>query len=532
MEIVWDFARQLDTGVTPGNTTSYFDEMCQSFYTDSGTIRTQVGELNFGQWENLTRDPEQIISDSGYSILDIEHHYNGHVWGTAQHNADVVLLLYAYMMDVTNWLKSGEQQLQADNQIKTGRVTLLNVDKSQFEDNVFTLFAPGNRIIMNFMSGDSDQFEMGQYFIEDSPYAEATADFTFSGRNRFGFSLSNQSYDERTTYTGTLTDIFTQMLLDAGVESRYILVETTASTGSFTFNESDKYINGIPDALAIADWYADDKPDGTIVVGSSEFVRTNVASTGIYSFSRGSEIFTRSLNRKIDGLYSRVCVRRNGTNPRKVYADVPHYDGWYISGHRTFYQNVPDATSDTDMDRISTQLVDGMQYSGVVEQFDGPIRPWLQIGDVAYVTGGDSPRVAGIITNIQHSFGDSGYFTSFSVTSGGTISNPDNPETVMSQYVGRMGGANRQRRLLDYIKGGTTTGSTSGSSAVGAVAYQAAVAGGYTGDEQSFNEHIAKIAAGAYLPAGGSKDMILAKTANTDYTVAWVLKDTDIWGGM
>lgn len=528
MEIVWDFAGELDPAAIPGNTTSYFDEMCQSFYVDSGTIRTQIGQLYRGQWDDLDRDPELIISDSGYSKLDIEHHYNGHVWGTAQHNADVVLLLYAYMMDVSTWLKSGEQQLQADNQIKAGRVTLMNADKTVFDDDVLTLFAPGNRIRLRFMAGDSDPYDMGQFHIEDSPYSETGAEFNFSGRNRLGFHLSNQTFDERTSYSGTLTSVFTTMLTDAGVPTAYILIEDTATTGAFTFNNSDKYLDGITSALAIADWYMDDKPDGTIVIGSASFIRTNVASTGIYSFDRGSEVFSRSVTRKMDGVYSRVCVRRNGPNPRKVFADVPYYDGWYLAGHRTFYQDVPDDCSNANMDRIAAQLVDGMQYSGIVEKFDSPFRPWLQVGDVAYVTGGDSPRLAGIITEVQHQFGESGYFTSFTVTSGGTISNPDNPETVASQYVGRMGGANRQRRLLDYIAG--NIGSSSGASSVGAITYQAAVAGGYMGDEQTLNGHLAKMAAGAVLPDGGGKGQILAKLSATDYDADWI--DTEIWGGM
>jgi len=118
MAIIWDFARQLDPAASPGNTTSYYDEMCQSFYTDNGTIRTQIAELDLGQWQDIVREPEVIISESGYSELDIEHHYNGAVTGSAQHNADVVFLLYAYMLDVSAWLASGTFQLQPENPIK------------------------------------------------------------------------------------------------------------------------------------------------------------------------------------------------------------------------------------------------------------------------------------------------------------------------------------------------------------------------------------------------------------------------------
>ena len=109
-------------------------------------------------------------------------------------------------------------------------------------------------------------------------------------------------------------------------------------------------------------------------------------------------------------------------------------------------------TSQTDMERIRDQLVEELQFCGIIEKFASPFRPWLQVGDVAVVTGGSSPRIVGIITDIQHAFGKDGFFSHFTVTSGGKISNPDNPVTVATRYAGKLGAANRKRRLLDYIQ--------------------------------------------------------------------------------
>ena len=55
------------------------------------------------------------------------------------------------------------------------------------------------------------------------------------------------------------------------------------------------------------------------------------------------------------------------------------------------------------------------------------------------------------MTEVKHSFGRKGFYTDFTVASGGKISDPDNPSTVATKYVNRMGGANRQRRMIDYI---------------------------------------------------------------------------------
>lgn len=520
MGLTWDFSRQLDSAATPGNTTSYYDEQCQSFYLDAGTIRTQIANLPEGQWQDIEREPELIISPTGIAALDIEHHYNGIVAGSAQHNADVVLFIYEYMADVSPWLKDGSYQLQPDNPIKAGSITIKNGDKARFEDDSFTLFAPGNRLTMRFIAGDSDPYEFGTVYIEQSPYDETGDSFAFRGRNLLGFHLANQTFDERTSYTGTLTSIFTTMMTDAGILANKILVQSTATTGTFTFNPSDSFLTGMQQATAFADWYFDDLPDGTIVVGDAAFIRANAASTGIYSFDRGSNVISRAVERNLDGVYSRVCVRRGGPVPLSIYADVPYFDGWFIAGHRTFYQDVADDITQATMQAICDQMVEGLQYSGITEKFDSPFRPWLQIGDVASVTGGDTPRLAGIITDIQHQFGESGFFTQFTVTSGGTISNPDNPATVASKYVGRMGGANRQRRLMDYIQSGARA--SVDTNPVGAVVYQAAVSGGYLGDEQTLNGQLAKIAVGAVLPTGGTAGQVLSKVDADDYDTVWI----------
>ena len=518
MALVWDFARQIAEG-SPGNTTSYYDEWTQAFYIKDDQIKTQVGLLSMGQWQNLDREDEFAVSDSGYGNLDIEHHFNGAVYGSAQHDADVVFFIYAYMMDVSSLLASGSWRLQADNPIKSGNVILKNVDSGLFSSNSSSLFLPGNRITMSFYAGDVGPYEVGRFTIEDSPFSDLDPEIRLTGRNAIGFYLSTQTFDENTDYQGTLTDVFTDILVNSGLASDGYLVQATATEGSFLFTPNNTMLDGLISALEIAGWYLDDQPSGRIVIGDADFIRDNAVSTGIHSFALGSEVFKRSMSRNMSGVYSRLCINRNGPTPRRVYAPVNYFDGWHLANHKTFYQNVPDDTSDADMDRLAADISDGIQYTGITEQFDGPIRPWLQIGDVTYVN--DQARLAGIITEVSHEFGEDGFFTVFGVSSGGSISNPDNPETVASKYVGRMGGANRKRRLIDYLTGGSISGPAAGSSPVGAVAYQAAVSGGYMGAEQEFNEYLAQVAAGATVAAGGTIGQVYRKKSAGDYDAEW-----------
>jgi len=537
MALVWDFTRQLDPTATPGSTVSYFDEISQSFYIDSGQIKTQIGQLHQGQWQNLIREPEVIISDTGYGALDIEHNFNGTVFGMAQHNADVVFFIYEYMLDITSWIDSGSWNLAPDNPIKLGSLSVKNADKSRFEDDAHTLFAPGSKIRCWYSYGDSSPEIFCLFFIEHSPYDNEANTFQFTGRNRLGFSLVNQKFDERTTYAGTRTEAITQMLLDAGVIPAAILVQEDATEASFTFESQKNYLEGITEATTLIDWYFDDLPDGTIVIGDAAYIKANAAKTGIYTFDLGTDVISRSVSREIDGVYSRVCVRRKGNTPLSLYADIPYFEGWYIGTHKTFYQEVPDITDQTTMERIRDQLVEGMQYSGITETFEGLLRPWLQIGDVAIVTSKGVTRIAGIMSDIKNVFGENAWKTTFTVTSGGTISDPDNPSTVATKYSGRMGGANRPRRLTDYLLSGSNTltgtsstgdtgvkgdsvkgdpGDTGPSGDQGASAYEVWQSLGNTGTEQDFIDSLSKNA----VPIGAVQ-LWPTGTAPTD----WMLGD-------
>lgn len=542
MPLTWDFARQLDAAASPGNTTSYYDEACQSFYLDSGTIRTRIAQLEDGQWQNIEPEDEIVISESGFSSLDIEHHYNGLVAGSAQHDTSVVLLIYDYMLDVSPWLADGYWQLQPDNAIKAGSITLLNADDARFADDAFTIFAPGNRLVMSSIVGDSDPYQIGIMHIERSPYSEMTESFSFSGRNALGFYLSNQTFDERTSYSGTRSAVFAAILADAGVPSRMIRIKTDITLLTLSFDSSKAMFAGITEAAERINWYVDDLPDGTIVIGDEDYIKSQVATTGIYTFTRGSDVVSRSVTRDSSGVYSRVCVRRKGATPLSLYADVPYFDGWALTGNRTFYQDVPDDTSQADMEAVRDNLVAELQYSGITESFTGLFRPWLQLGDVGVIGGTDS-RLVGIISDIKLRFGRSGYFTDFSVTSGGTISNPDNPATVATKYRGKMGGANRKRRLLDLLLAKDTTmssGSTTKTTeATGITCSDSSVVDGdlvqfdgVTGKViRSSGKSISDFAlAEASLPAGGVKGQILVKASETDFDVIWEAEN--IWGGM
>jgi len=79
---------------------------------------------------------------------------------------------------------------------------------------------------------------------------------------------------------------------------------------------------------------------------------------------------------------------------------------------------------------LATEIAEQLSNSGEVEEFVGPIRPQLMPGDSAEIIDNDGPRLVGIITTVIHNFGQDGFYTQFTVDSGGKINKP-----LLSDYL-------------------------------------------------------------------------------------------------
>ena len=108
-----------------------------------------------------------------------------------------------------------------------------------------------------------------------------------------------------------------------------------------------------------------------------------------------------------------------------VYRDVEFQSGWNLPRNKTLYFSVPDGTNQAEAEAIADDLAERLAGVGLIESFAGPIRPQIQPGDDAYITEpGSLARTIGLITQVAHQFGKSGFFTTFTVDSGGVLRQP------------------------------------------------------------------------------------------------------------
>ena len=91
-----------------------------------------------------------------------------------------------------------------------------------------------------------------------------------------------------------------------------------------------------------------------------------------------------------------------------------------------------------------------LKYIGIGEDFTGPLRPQLLVGDVAEITeNGTTATTLGIITEVKHTLGEKEFSTSFSVDSGGEYTVITNG---IRSTVSAASGFNRRQRMADIIR--------------------------------------------------------------------------------
>lgn len=117
------------------------------------------------------------------------------------------------------------------------------------------------------------------------------------------------------------------------------------------------------------------------------------------------------------------------------YADVPYFEGWGLAKHKTLYVDAPAGTPQGDLDTLAQQLAERVGMSGVIESFTGPFRPHIMVGDEAEITSSTGTRLLGLITEVTHHFGKGGFWTDFSVDSGGRIG-----KGRMGDFIAKIGG--------------------------------------------------------------------------------------------
>ena len=378
-------------------------------------------------------------NDTGLSNLELKSLSGFGIVGCFRTPYAQKLLIHEYMFEMDRYLDSGSIKCSMDTPITSFTLSLENPinENPEYEGNVAiseesSLLSPGSKVVFEFIIGDSEPYPMGTFYVDRSNFQLLGESISVDGRNIIGKALGDQSFDEDNSYTyqfvhQTIRDI----LYKANVSTDEMLVQNTSLSAGYMFDPNMSFLNGIMEVLkALDNWQLKELVDGTVVIGAATFA--GFATNSSYVFERDKDIFSRSIVRDDQEAYRRVCVH-NRDFSIKVYQDVQTYTGWNLQANKTLYINVPEGTSLVDAESYATQIADSLQYVGKIESFTGPFRPQLVLGDEAKIVNSEGSTSLGLITEITHRFGKEGFYTDFTVDSGGKLG-----KGRLSDYISRI----------------------------------------------------------------------------------------------
>ncbi len=447
MSLVWDFYRTIGTVDSTGAVVHYYETSAQSLYLLGG-LQTQTETVPSGQWETSVLGEPLNIVDTVYTLLSADHPANGTLYLTATDGTNLYFLRYTYAMDLSDLCQSGTWSAQNDNAITQMRVQVKNVGAATFAAEA-TLFSPGAKLTLALQMGESEPYPIAVAFLDEVDYEQTADTVPISGRNVTGFKLTSQTFDLDSAFTGYSHEIAAEILELAGITNYEI--QSGTGTQPFTFSYDTKLLDGLKEMFAFyPGWRMTELPDGKIIIGYERFV-SGFSANSYYEFHGEQEVFRRKTKKAADAAYTHVLVTGDdGMDP--VYLEVPHFPFWSLGAHKTAHVKAPSGLTAEKLAEYAAAVAEELQYVGMSESFSSPMRPQLLVGDIAsvYYTGETESTSLGVITDITHSFGESGFCTDFTVDSGGVVTDGEQYTVVSRSAV--LSGYNRKQRFADLIK--------------------------------------------------------------------------------
>ncbi|QGT99492.1 hypothetical protein SYNTR_0899 [Candidatus Syntrophocurvum alkaliphilum] len=442
--------QEIDQGEYP-DLLHFFNNEAQVFFIKDGRLYGKITEVPYGEWDNRNFEEKKDISiDQNIKYFGIESMSGFGAIGAYKTGNIHRLLIYELQIDISPYLDNASIQYDINSPVSNFELTIENIENPDPEKkgNIGiseheSYLIPGAKINFKLRMGDSEDYDLGGFYIDRSNYRVLSHTANCSGRNLIGKALKDQSFDEGHLLNyNNIHEHIREILIKAGVSPYSISIQASSVQAGYKFNPSMDYLCGIEDILkSESNWKIEEKVDGTIIVGSIDY---GVFETrGIYQFRRNKDIFSRNIVRDDMESYRRVCVHDRDFKVH-VYKEVQTYQGWNLRGNKTIYIPIPEGTSESDANTYAENIVKQLEYVGKVESFTGPFRPYLLVGDEAVIIDDRGGKNLGLITQIRHRFGKGGFYTEFTVDSGGRIG-----QGRLTDYIGKITQEKSSNRIYD-----------------------------------------------------------------------------------
>lgn len=436
MQLQFEYTQDIGTG-SYSDLIHLWDNEANNLYIKDGRMRSQYAYTPNGEWEDRIFEGDVDVSvHDNIESFRIDNMGGWGAIGAYKQNDNPVfpdddkhyLLIYEYQHDMSEYLSSGSIKHSANTPISTFSLSLKNpVDlRTENDENIAisenkSLLSPGAKVIFKFKMGtDIEEIELGTFYIDRSQFSLLSSTVSADGRNLLGKALRDQSLNENNIIPfQALSTTIREMLLNANIPNNKIVVEETAEERRFDFTPNKEVLGALEEVMkAMIDWKIEEDHEGRIGVGNPDY--SFFPTRSVYTFYRDKDIFSRQITRDDQEAYKKVCVHTNDWSIAR-YKDVEAYSGWNLQDNKTLFVSIADGTSLLDAQAIATELAGRLENVGKIESFNSPFRPQLLVGDEARIIADDGATNLGLITEITHSFGESGFYTNFTVDSGGRL---------------------------------------------------------------------------------------------------------------
>lgn len=386
------------------------------YLTADGTVAGIKANPVLGLYDNLTyTETGRISPDETVSYPSIKKvaHYGAYGFWSAE--GDHRFVMYMLPTDITNSFVDGSVKFSIGSEVSQMSCTLLNI-KGALLNRYRAFVTPGTKMELYFSLGNSGEIMLGIFYIDSASVSYPDEKVSVSARNAIGKLLKEQTFNEDNTFEETTLQLNLQEILRLAEVEDFFVGNNTKSW-KLRFEPDVTILDGIKRIISLIDgWKVDETANG--VIGVAAVTDARFDQPAVYTFERDKSCWSYSVEYDDSEAVSRVCV--TCANPENtVYATVPKSKWWIQPSHRTTYVTAADGATLAEITAMAEELARTIAISGRQESFVGIFTPQLTIGDEVCIQSGAKTETIGTVTDVTHNFGRGGFYTAFTVDSGG-----------------------------------------------------------------------------------------------------------------
>ena len=386
------------------------------YLTADGTVAGSTANPVLGLYNSLTYmeigriSPDEMVS---YPSIKKVAHYGAYGFWSAE--GDHRFVMYMLPTDITNSFIDGSVKFSIGSEVSQMSCTLLNI-KGALLNRYRAFVTPGTKMELHFSLGSSGEITLGIFYIDRASVSYPDEKVSVSARNAIGKLLKEQTFNEDNTFEETTLQLNLQEILRLAEVEDFFVGDST-KVWKLRFEPDVDILDGIKRVISLLDgWKVDETSNGVIGVAAATDARFD--QPAVYTFERDKTCWSYSVEYDDSEAVSKVCV--TCADPENtVYATVPRSKWWVQPSHRTTYVTAADGATLAEITAMAEELAQAIAISGRQESFVGIFTPQPTIGDEVRIESGAKTETLGTVTDVAHNFGRGGFYTAFTVDSGG-----------------------------------------------------------------------------------------------------------------